>query len=83
MKKNDLIIYSILAAVAFIVGLLLMYGVLQSYITAPIFDTGILIWIVIGIVLFFLVREILLWYWKVNKAIELLEKIEKNTRKDK
>jgi hypothetical protein len=25
-------------------------------------------------------REVLAWYWKINKAIELLERIEENTR---
>lgn len=27
-----------------------------------------------------LVRETLTWYWKINKVVELLEKIEENTR---
>ncbi len=37
----------------------------------------------IGIVgfAFFIFREIILWYWKINRIEELLEKIEKNTRK--
>lgn len=43
--------------------------------------TVTLIFILLGIViLFFLLREILTWYWKINKQIELLEKIEQNTR---
>ncbi len=38
--------------------------------------------IVIFSVLLLIFRKAVLWYWKVNKAIDLLEKIEKNTRKD-
>jgi small-conductance mechanosensitive channel len=30
---------------------------------------------------FVLIRELITWYWKINRAIELLEKIEENTRK--
>ena len=36
--------------------------------------------ILVGIL--FALRELNTWYWKINKAIELLEKIEKNTRKN-
>lgn len=36
---------------------------------------------VLLIALFLILREFHTWYWKINKAIELLEKIEKNTRK--
>ena len=32
------------------------------------------------IVVFLLIREILTWYWKINRIVALLEKIEKNTR---
>ena len=34
----------------------------------------------ISLVLFLVLREIVTWYWKINKAIGLLEKIEENTR---
>ena len=34
--------------------------------------------ILIGI--FPLIREILCWYWKINRVVDLLEKIEENTR---
>lgn len=40
-------------------------------------------WIMIlffGVALFLLSREVLAWYWKINKIINLLEKIEENTR---
>lgn len=30
---------------------------------------------------FILIRELITWYWKINRIIELLEKIEENTRK--
>jgi hypothetical protein len=36
----------------------------------------------IALVLFFVGRFIVLWYWKINDVIDLLEKIERNTRKD-
>jgi hypothetical protein len=29
------------------------------------------------------IREVVTWYWKINKIVDLLEKIEKNTRSDK
>ena len=42
---------------------------------------GIIIGI-IGMTVFFLViREIVTWYWKINKIVRSLDKIEKNTRK--
>ena len=35
---------------------------------------------VIGAIAFFLIiREIVTWYWKINRIVNLLEKIEKNT----
>jgi hypothetical protein len=42
----------------------------------------IIIIILIAIAFAFLIREIALWYWKINDIIDLLEKIELNTRKD-
>lgn len=41
-----------------------------------------LMYFMAGIIFFFLIREILTWYWKVNKAIRILERIERNTRKE-
>lgn len=32
------------------------------------------------IVVFFVFREIFTWYWKINKIVHLLKKIEENTR---
>jgi len=40
------------------------------------------IFIIFGIVIFFVSREILTWYWKLNKIIRLLERIERNLRKE-
>ncbi len=38
---------------------------------------------IIGIIIFFLViREIVTWYWKINKIETTLKRIEKNTRKE-
>lgn len=42
--------------------------------------SGWLITGLFGIGLFFILREAVTWYWKINRSIELLEKIEENTR---
>ena len=38
--------------------------------------------IVIGvaILIFVIFREVVTWYWKINKMVSLLEQIEENTR---
>lgn len=36
---------------------------------------------IIALAVFFVIREVLTWYWKLNKIVNLLEKIEENTRK--
>lgn len=36
---------------------------------------GFILWVVVCILLFLLVREILAWYWKQNRIISLLEEI--------
>lgn len=47
-----------------------------------IFGSGAWIFaILFGTLLFFLGREIATWYFKINKAIRILERIERNTRK--
>ncbi len=38
-----------------------------------------LIILVVQILLFFIFREIFLWYWKINKIVDLLGEIKKNT----
>jgi hypothetical protein len=49
---------------------------MQEYIGDVLIGIGIVILIT------FIGREVALWYWKVNKIVSLLEKIEKNTNKD-
>jgi predicted PurR-regulated permease PerM len=40
-------------------------------------ETGEMVYLIlIGIVLFFLVREINCWYWKINNMVDRLENIE-------
>lgn len=34
------------------------------------------------VALFLLLRAVVLWYWRVDKMVRLLEQIEKNTRKE-
>lgn len=33
-----------------------------------------------GIVLFIVIRELVVWYFKINRIVDLLEDIEENTR---
>lgn len=33
-----------------------------------------------GLIFFMVIRELVTWYWKINKITDLLDKIEKNTR---
>lgn len=39
-----------------------------------------LLWIISIIAVVLIIREIVMWYWKINKIVRLLEKIERNTR---
>lgn len=34
-------------------------------------------WIFLAIILFLMFREVVCWYWKINKRVDLLEKIAK------
>jgi hypothetical protein len=43
-------------------------------------NTNILLFILVGIVLFIIGREVFCWYFKINKVVALLERIEENTR---
>ena len=36
----------------------------------------------ISLLLFILCRELVCWYFKINEKVELLKKIESNTRKE-
>jgi hypothetical protein len=40
----------------------------------------ILVGLLIFILVFAILREVLMWYWKINEMCDLLEKIEQNTR---
>jgi hypothetical protein len=42
---------------------------------------SLIFWLLISFLFFLLIREIVTWYWKINKIAALLEKIEQNTRK--
>lgn len=52
--------------------------------------TGLIVALIVSILLFFAMREINCWYWKINKKIELQEKtnelleklIDQNQRKE-
>jgi len=35
------------------------------------------------ILVFLIMRVLVLWYWKIDKIVDLLNKIEENTRSDK
>jgi len=39
-------------------------------------------YIIWGIVIFFVLREVFMWYWKINKIVALLEEIKENTKKE-
>ena len=41
----------------------------------PMWSSGTVILVLVGIVVFLLIRELLCWYWKINEAIELLRSI--------
>ncbi|MEQ1499862.1 MAG: hypothetical protein ABL917_00625 [Parcubacteria group bacterium] len=32
-----------------------------------------------AVIFFFIIREGIVWYWKINNIVDLLEKIEQNT----
>lgn len=44
------------------------------------FWPGFITFVVISLVLFLLGREIVCWYFKINKIVELLETLVKNTQ---
>jgi hypothetical protein len=43
-------------------------------------NSNLIPFVLLSILLFLAIREILTWYWKLNKISSLLEKIEENTR---
>lgn len=42
---------------------------------------SLLIFLFFAFIFFLIIREIVTWYFKINKAIRILERIERNTRK--
>ncbi|TAK63639.1 MAG: hypothetical protein EPO24_04005 [Bacteroidetes bacterium] len=46
-----------------------------------IFNSGLLIYLLVGIGIFFLMREVVCWYWKVNETNSLLREILTELRK--
>lgn len=43
-------------------------------------NSNFVIYVPIGVLTFLALREVVTWYWKLNKISNLLEKIEENTR---
>ncbi|MEY4731298.1 MAG: hypothetical protein RL681_244 [Candidatus Parcubacteria bacterium] len=44
---------------------------------------GFVLGILLLFAIFLAIREIVMWYWKINRIVDLLEDIEYNTRKEK
>jgi len=44
--------------------------------------SGVVIFILICIVLFFVFRAVVLWYWKIDRIVKLLEDIKDSLHKD-
>lgn len=40
---------------------------------------SVLVLIIVLAIVFLLLRQVNLWYWRINRALELLEKIENNS----
>lgn len=58
---------------------------LTSYFISPfanVLNSSWFLYLCATVLFFLLFREIVTWYWKINKIVDLLEKIEKNTRKE-
>lgn len=47
---------------------------------SPIESMFLIVFLVL--VFFMVIRELVTWYWKINKITALLDKIEKNTSKN-
>jgi hypothetical protein len=41
--------------------------------------SDILLYLFWGFIFFMVIRELVTWYWKINKITDILDKIEKNT----
>ncbi len=70
------------------VGIILVALILSVVITPDFADHygkwigGFMLFGGIGIGLFLILRIFNLWYWKIDKIVKLLEKIEENTRNE-
>lgn len=42
--------------------------------------TNLIFPVLLGLLFLFIIREIIAWYFKINKVVRLLERIEENTR---
>lgn len=43
---------------------------------------SLLIFLLVTIVIFFIARELVCWYWKINRIVELLESIDRKLSKN-
>lgn len=43
----------------------------------------IIMFLLIAVVVFVICREVVCWYFKINELLQVLDKIEENTRKPK
>ncbi|MEI6304912.1 MAG: hypothetical protein WCP09_02760 [Candidatus Taylorbacteria bacterium] len=41
---------------------------------------SILLYLFFAFIFFMIIRELVTWYWKINRITDLLEQIEKNTK---
>jgi hypothetical protein len=46
-----------------------------------VYVEAVIVWVVVGVVIFLVLREFFAWYWKINKIVKLLEDINENTAK--
>ena len=45
--------------------------------------TSLVYIVLISVAIFIAIRVVVLWYWKIDKIVDLLTKIEENTRQKK
>lgn len=64
-------------------GLLHLFNKINMNITSflpSIHLSDLLLYLFWGFIFFMVIRELVTWYWKINKISDTLDKIEKNTR---
>jgi hypothetical protein len=54
-----------------------MIKIIESMITDVVSSTGFLIGLGIVILIVLLIRELVMWYWKINRIVDLLESIDR------